>query len=103
MTSDDAYWRRPAEGSAQPAPPVREPSGQPAYAGPPRTVRPGPHSAPVPLIQQLPPPRALPPQDHAAIDAAEREATVVTYAVAIAIGVLTALLILVVVIRQVAT
>lgn len=98
----DAVWRRPTDSD----PAVSEPTGttdQPAgYTGPPRGGPP-PRYLRAPVIQQLPPPRALPPQDHAEIDAEEQQARVVTYVVAIVFGVLVVLLMLFIALRALST
>lgn len=52
-----------------------------SYAGPPPTTPPPPGWRP-PVVTQPAPPRRLPPQDHAALDHAERVARQVTWAVA---------------------
>jgi hypothetical protein len=100
---DDAVWRRPAAGSAEPAAarPAPERPAPPVYTGPPPTV---PVAGPVggPVIHQLPPPRQLPPQDHAALDAAERQAQLVSYGAGITIAVILALLVIYIALRQVA-
>jgi hypothetical protein len=89
----DAVWRRPeADPAGVPAPAESEPP--PVYTGPPPTTPPPRQQPPAPLIQPLPPPRALPPQDHDAIDAEEQRARMVTAGVAI-IGAVLALLLLI--------
>ena len=59
----------------------------PRYTGPPASTPP-PAGWRVPVVIQPPPPRVLPPQDHSAIDAAERLALRVTYAVGAGAGVI---------------
>lgn len=59
-----------------------------SYSGPPRSIPPPPDWRP-PTVVRPAPPRALPAQDHAALDAAERTARRVTWAVAGAAGVVT--------------
>jgi len=102
VTSDpDAVWRRPAASSDpadQPATEPRPDAAKPTYTGPPPTRRP-PQAVPAPLIQPLPPPRELPPQDHDEIDAEEQQARMVTYGVSIVAGVLTLLLFLFVILK----
>jgi hypothetical protein len=88
MDGDDLQWRRPGEGGkATPGnPPV--PSGQPApppYQGPPRTTAPRPDWRPR-LLVQPPPPRELPAQDLAGLDAQEREARTITYGIGLVAG-----------------
>lgn len=56
------------------------------YAGPPPTTPPPPGWRP-PVVIEPAPPRELPPQDHAALDAAERAARRFTGAFAFAAGV----------------
>jgi hypothetical protein len=51
------------------------------------------------VIQPLPPPRSLPPQDHDAIDAEEQRARAVTLGLAIVAAVLAVLLLLVIALR----
>jgi len=95
VTSDsdpDSVWRRPDGGAAsadQSAPPA---AADPQYTGPPATQRPPRVPQPAPLIQPPPPPRALPEQDHEAIDLEEHQARVFTYGIAIVAGVLGLLL-----------
>jgi hypothetical protein len=56
-----------------------------SYLGPPPTTPPPPGWRPPVVIRPLPP-RELPPQDHAALDAAERTARRVTWALAATAG-----------------
>ncbi|OLE27359.1 MAG: translation initiation factor 2, partial [Actinobacteria bacterium 13_1_20CM_3_71_11] len=65
-------------------PPV-EPPAPPPYAGPPRPSPPPRDWRPRLLIQP-PPPRELPAQDLAALDAQDREARTVTYGVGMVAG-----------------
>jgi hypothetical protein len=58
-----------------------------SYPGPPPTTPPPPGWRP-PVVVRPRAPRQLPPQDHAELDAAERAARRVTWAVAIAAGVI---------------
>jgi hypothetical protein len=87
--SDDLQWRRPVGGDpagGHPADPARAPeAAAPSYSGPPRSTPPPPDWRPRTLIQ-VPPPRSLPPQDAAALDAAEREARTITYGVGMVAG-----------------
>lgn len=97
--SDDSIWRRPADG-----PPVARPASPPpapalAYTGPPPTRPPSRSTGPAPVLRPLPPPRPLPKQDHDTIDAAEQQATIVSYGVGIAAGVVAVLLLLFIAIR----
>ncbi|WJK40855.1 translation initiation factor 2 [Solwaraspora sp. WMMA2056] len=91
MTTDDgpapdAYWRRPdpsSDGPADDAGPGRGAPPAPAvppYPGPPVGAPPPPGWRP-PLVVNPAPPGALPPQDTAAVDSAERSARTVTYGV----------------------
>lgn len=61
--------------------------GRVNYPGPPPTTPPPPDWRP-PYVTRPHPPRPLPEQDHAAIDAAERQARRVTWAVAAVAGVI---------------
>src|SRR5438445_414584 len=103
MSSDgdhDAIWRRPAVGADEPASgPEPTPAPSPVYTGPPPTVPPPAYRIEAPLIQPLPPPRALPHQDHAALDEAERQARQLSYGVAIVMGTLAVLLVLFIAVR----
>jgi hypothetical protein len=58
---------------------------EPPYQGPPPMVAPPAGWRPT-VEYEVQPPRPLPPQDHAAIDAEERRARTVSYAVAIGMG-----------------
>lgn len=57
-----------------------------SYTGPPRSIPPPPDWRP-PTVVQPAPPRTLPPQDHDALDAAERTARRVTWVVGTVAGV----------------
>ncbi|MEN3612033.1 translation initiation factor 2 [Plantactinospora sp. ZYX-F-223] len=90
-SADDAFWRRPTgppadspESTAEPAtpPPVRPGIH---YPGPPPSTTPPPGWRP-PLHVQPAPPRALPAQDHAALDAEEGSARTLTYGVGLVGG-----------------
>ncbi len=86
---DDDYWRRPDEEAAAPEPttePARQ-AGPAPYQGPPPTAPP-PGGWRPPFVAEPQPPRALPPQDLAAIDAAERSARTVTYGIGMVAGAL---------------
>ncbi len=121
MQPDDLYWRRPGDESPAEPPgaqlgssgyepyepgapehgewkrPTGQPSGPPAqrpgpeYAGPP-TMAPPPAVWQPRLIVEPAPPRRLPAQDHAEIDAAEARARTFTYGVAVLTGVVLAFL-----------
>jgi hypothetical protein len=95
MSDPHDFWRRPSDESvAAPSPVVPTQ----AYAGPPPTAPPL-HWVPAPVIRPPAPPRALPPQDHAALDAQDRQAQLVSYGVGIAAGALALLLVAVIVLR----
>jgi hypothetical protein len=85
-SDDEAYWRRPDDGApAGPAPAPGPPPGDrqpppPAYTGPPPSAPPPAGWRP-PFVAEPVPPRALPPQDTAALDASERSARTVTYGI----------------------
>ncbi|MEV4823988.1 hypothetical protein [Micromonospora sp. NPDC049274] len=76
---DDDYWRRPGAGDGaaadEPAPATAPTSG---YAGPPPSVPPPADWRP-PVHLEPAPPRQLPPQDMAGLDAAEQRSQRVTY------------------------
>jgi hypothetical protein len=75
--SDDAYWRRPPEGSqAPPSPPPAAPASVP-YTGAPRSTPP-PHGWRPPVVETPAPPRRLPAQDPERIDREEQAATILT-------------------------
>ena len=91
--ADDSFWRRPETPPADPEPTATPPDPARApYAGPPPTVAPPPGWRP-PLVVQPPPPRALPGQDMAAIDEAERSARTVTYGIGMVAGAITLVLV----------
>ncbi|MGI5213272.1 hypothetical protein [Plantactinospora sp. CA-290183] len=98
-SADDAFWRRPtgpsagspadsptpdpsAPGSPAPASPLGGAPASPAsrYPGPPPSSTPPPGWRP-PVHVQPPPPRRLPAQDLAALDAAEDSARTLTYGI----------------------
>ncbi|OLB75027.1 MAG: hypothetical protein AUI14_22110 [Actinobacteria bacterium 13_2_20CM_2_71_6] len=88
LSGDDLQWRRPAQagGPAPGTPPApQQPPGPPPYAGPPRTTPP-PRGWRPRLLVQPPPPRELPAQDLARIDAEEREARTITYGIGLMAG-----------------
>ncbi len=86
-SDDDAYWRRPDDEAAAPDPtPAAAPAPSP-YQGPPPTAPP-PGGWRPPFVAEPQPPRALPAQDLAAIDAAERSARTVTYGIGMVAGAL---------------
>ncbi|MFC8847291.1 MULTISPECIES: hypothetical protein [unclassified Micromonospora] len=93
---EDDYWRRPpdpAGGGAtdgqMPRPPGPGPVGvdlSTRYGGPPPTTPPPPGWRP-PLHVQAAPPRLLPPQDMAGLDAVEQRAQHVTWGLGAVAGV----------------
>jgi hypothetical protein len=89
LSGDDLQWRRPPAGASTPTPgnapatPVQ--SGPPTYSGPPRTIPPPAGWRPR-LVVQPQPPRKLPPQDLATLDAQEREARTITYGIGMIAG-----------------
>jgi hypothetical protein len=93
-TSDDDYWRRPANGAEERAPvgPVTEPPSAP-YTGAPRSVPP-PHGWRPPTVINPAPPRQLPPQDTDRIDREEQAATILTKGVGIFVGAVLVVLLL---------
>ncbi|MFF4876712.1 hypothetical protein [Micromonospora sp. NPDC000668] len=93
-TPDD-YWRRPGSGgdaaADQPAPaPGTAPAS--AYAGPPPSVPPPAGWRP-PVHLEAAPPRRLPPQDMAGLDAAEQRSQRLTYGFGAAAGVVLVVLV----------
>jgi hypothetical protein len=82
---EDEHWRRPAN----PVPDrERPPDGtpwRPEYAGPPPSAPPPPGWRPE-LVVQPSPPRPLPPQDHADLDAREQSARTLTYGIGLVAG-----------------
>nr|BFE63508.1 hypothetical protein GCM10020063_080340 [Dactylosporangium thailandense] len=83
--SDDAYWRRPAEGT-EAAPPPAPPGPQSVpYTGAPRTTPP-PHGWRPPVVEPPAPPRTLPPQDGEHLDREEQAATILTKGMGIFAG-----------------
>ena len=89
---DDAFWRRPAaaEPDREATPPAAPPVGQAGqtgsgYAGPPASTPPPPGWRPQFVVQPAPP-RQLPAQDHADLDAQERSARTLTYGIGLVAG-----------------
>ncbi|MFI5906490.1 translation initiation factor 2 [Dactylosporangium sp. NPDC051541] len=83
--SDDAYWRRPPEGSAaDPVSPPAAPASVP-YTGAPRSAPP-PHGWRPPVVDSPSPPRRLPEQDPERIDREEQAATILTRGVGLFAG-----------------
>ncbi|TDC58331.1 hypothetical protein E1258_20810 [Micromonospora sp. KC207] len=94
---EDDYWRRPPDQTGDGAPGDPAPPGPPApgaagtdpaarYDGPPPTTLPPPGWRP-PLHVRAAPPRQLPPQDMAGLDAVEQRAQHVTWGVGAIAGV----------------
>ncbi|WP_433214349.1 translation initiation factor 2 [Dactylosporangium sp. CS-047395] len=83
--SDDAYWRRPAEGTEAAAPPApAEPKNVP-YTGAPRS-NPPPRGWRPPVVETPAPPRKLPTQDTERIEREEQAATILTKGMGIFAG-----------------
>jgi hypothetical protein len=104
-TGADASWRRPPDGEPGNRPVGNRPVGDqvpdrpvggahPGYAGPPPRQAVPRHPVIVPAFAVPAPPRTLPEQDHAQLDAEEARATTVTYAVGIIGAALTLLLLI---------
>lgn len=87
---------RPATGSDQPEPtppqPQRAPA--PAYSGPPRTTPPPAGWRP-PVVVRPAPPRAMPAQDHEALDRGEHNAQTITNGVGLVAAAIMVVLLLV--------
>ncbi|WP_433688127.1 hypothetical protein ACQP0I_05095 [Micromonospora carbonacea] len=89
---EDDYWRRPPHDGAtndpkrppEPGPAGADPSA--GYGGPPPSTPPPPGWRP-PLHVRAAPPRQLPPQDMAGLDAVEQRAQHVTWVVGAVAGV----------------
>ncbi|MEU9505190.1 hypothetical protein AB0D32_02770 [Micromonospora sp. NPDC048170] len=94
--SPDEYWRRPDTSPerppAGPGPAVSPPARGSGYAGPPATTPPPAGWRP-PVHLRPPPPRQLPPQDMAELDAAEQRAQRLTYGVGTVAGVVLVVLV----------
>jgi hypothetical protein len=90
--SDDAFWRRPADGTEQRPAPVAKPVDGP-YTGAPRTAPP-PHGWRPPLVIQPAPPRELPKQDQERLDREEQAAAILTKGIAIFAGAIIVILLL---------
>ncbi|MEO3771458.1 hypothetical protein [Micromonospora sp. B9E7] len=88
-STPDDYWRRPGSGADAVAnQPPTAPTSRPesGYAGPPPSVPPPTDWRP-PVHLRPAPPRRLPPQDMAGLDAAEQRSQRVTYGFGAAAGV----------------
>ncbi|MGC5332726.1 hypothetical protein [Micromonospora sp. DT62] len=93
----DEYWRRPDASperptGAPPRPATPPPARGSGYAGPPATTPPPAGWRP-PVHLRPPPPRRLPAQDMAGLDAAEQRAQRLTYGVGAVAGVVLAVLV----------
>lgn len=93
--TDDAYWRRPPNGAARPAPePPPAAPAEPAYQGPPPSTPP-PRGWRPPVLVPVAPPREMPAQDHERMDVDERSARTITYGVGIVAGAVVLVLLIV--------
>ncbi|MGQ5260490.1 hypothetical protein ACTWLT_07010 [Micromonospora sp. ZYX-F-536] len=94
-STPDDYWRRPGTGGDEAADqPPAAPGSAPAspYAGPPPSTPPPAGWRP-PVHLQPAPPRRLPPQDMAGLDAAEQRSQRVTYGFGAVAGVVLVVLV----------
>ncbi|GAA4247226.1 hypothetical protein GCM10022255_022250 [Dactylosporangium darangshiense] len=91
--SDDAYWRRPAEGAEAPPPAPAAPPSVP-YTGAPRSTPPPPGWRP-PVVENPAPPRRLPAQDVERIEREEQAATILTKGMGIFAGAVALVLLLI--------
>ncbi|WP_203664733.1 translation initiation factor 2 [Actinocatenispora rupis] len=101
--SDDAYWRRPADGGASPhrvAPAAPAEPAAPRYEGPPASVPPPPGWQP-PVVVPVTPPREMPRQDGDRMDAEEKAARTVSYGVGLVAAAVVLVLLVVVCARLV--
>ncbi|KAB1934368.1 hypothetical protein F8271_23665 [Micromonospora sp. ALFpr18c] len=94
-STPDDYWRRPGTGAGDtadqpPAGPAPTPTG--GYAGPPPSTPP-PAGWHPPVHLEPTPPRRLPAQDMAGLDAAEQRSQRVTYGFGAAAGVVLVVLV----------
>ncbi|MEU7873272.1 translation initiation factor 2 [Dactylosporangium sp. NPDC049140] len=92
--SDDAFWRRPAEGSETAPPPPPAPPASVPYTGAPRSTPP-PHGWRPPVVETPAPPRTLPAQDGERIDREEQAATILTKGMGIFAGAVMLVLLLI--------
>ena len=91
---DDSFWRRPA-GTSEPNSRQDVPAPAPAgYAGPPK-AGPPPFGWRPPVVVQPSTPRAIPPQEHSAIDDREQTAETITSGVGLIAGAIMLVLVLV--------
>jgi hypothetical protein len=92
-STPDDYWRRPGTGGdGAPDQAAAAPAPASGYAGPPPSVPPPAGWRP-PVHLEPAPPRRLPPQDMAGLDAAEQRAQRVTYGFGAAVGVVLVVLV----------
>ena len=75
--SDDAFWRRPPEGTEVAPPPAPAAPPSVPYTGAPRSTPP-PHGWRPPVVERPAPPRRLPAQDTERLDREEQAATILT-------------------------
>jgi hypothetical protein len=91
--SDDAFWRRPAEGAPaapqEPATPASVP-----YAGAPRS-KPPPRGWRPQSVEQPAAPRPLPAQDRERLDREEQAATILTKGMGLVAGAVIVVLLLI--------
>jgi hypothetical protein len=94
--SEDAYWRRPAEGAGglEAPPPTPETPTTVPYTGAPRSTRP-PHGWRPPVVESPAPPRTLPAQDVERIEREEQAATILTKGMGIFAGAVALVLLLI--------
>ncbi|MGI5247103.1 translation initiation factor 2 [Dactylosporangium sp. CA-139066] len=94
--SDDAYWRRPADGTGglEAPPPTPEAPPSAPYTGAPRSTPP-PHGWRPPVVENPAPPRTLPAQDVERIEREEQAATILTKGMGIFAGAVALVLLLI--------
>ncbi|MFB9321065.1 translation initiation factor 2 [Cryptosporangium minutisporangium] len=102
-SADDTAWRRPTDSTTAVESRSGKPGGAtaipPQYQGPPRMHRPSVAVGWGPVITSGPTPRALPYQDHEALDREDAQARAVTVGVGVLTLVVLFLLLLMMVIR----
>jgi hypothetical protein len=86
---EDAQWRRPTEPAATPpeSPAAASTPWRSEYSGPPPNIPP-PHDWRPEFVVHPSPPRPLPTQDHADLDAREQSARTLTYGFGLVAGAL---------------
>ncbi|WP_432985365.1 translation initiation factor 2 [Dactylosporangium sp. CA-233914] len=92
--SDDAYWRRPPEGTEAAPPPAPAAPQSAPYTGAPRSTPP-PHGWRPPVVESPSTPRVLPKQDTERIDREEQAATILTKGMGIFAGAVLVVLLLI--------